>query len=98
MRAQAWHRAEELRNKPRIQSFDLDAIRAAPAHLQPFAQEILPILTFLNSQLLPENRRLKAPNLLLWSTAPNTGKSSLFQLIETLTATYRWPTDNWYQN
>jgi hypothetical protein len=60
---QAYLFYKKINSQRIIKSFDCDAIRLAPDHLQPYATAILPILEFLNKWAF--NRAYKTPNLLL---------------------------------
>ena len=64
--------------------------------LEPYLKELIPILEFLNKNL--NDRHYKQPNLYLWSHKPDTGKSSLFNLLAELTPNYHWPLDLWYES
>ena len=58
--------------------------------------KLLDIVSFLNDNLKPREREYKKPMLHLWSTEPNTGKTSLLHFLQHISPCYIWPDDNWF--
>ena len=94
-RFRAFTMQKHLKSKKILKFWDIPAITRGPSQFQPYIQQILPILHFMNQHT--NQRRYKSPNLLISSQLPNMGKSSLYNLIHDNSPCYTWPTDNWYE-
>ena len=95
---QAYLLQQKHLNRPFLKYFDLDALQLAKVshpHLKQYLEPTIPILDFINNNI--NNRHYKQPNLFIYSHLPDTGKSSLFNLIADLTPNYFWPLDLWYE-
>lgn len=97
-RVEAHRHEKELKTKHHIEGWDLYKLKENKNEkLKPYIKNLLPILLFCNQNMVKEKRRYKSPNLLIWSSAPDLGKSSLMNMLAQITPTYQWPTDNWYE-
>lgn len=88
------------RFEKKLQQINHEAINRAKStlsdiHLKPFNDEFLKVLKFIKNNL--SNRPYKAPILHIWSKEPDTGKTSLINLLYKNTPCYLWPDDMWFQ-
>jgi len=99
---QLYNHIENLRSKPRV-LFDIDKVydygkNPDLNYSTESLNQLVRILSFLNSHSIPANRRYKSKMLHLWSNAPGRGKSSIVNLLKSISPCYRWPDDNWFEH
>ena len=97
-RFHAYLHEKDISEKHHILLWDLALLQQqASPELLPYVLNLLPLLHFLNRYMNKAERVYKSPQILIWSSEPNYGKSSFMNLLDALSPTYNWPTDNWYE-
>lgn len=84
----------KIQANPTLIQWDLST-NNIPEEFATFFSRTAPILEFINKHA--NNRHYKSPNLLIWSHTPNTGKSSLLNILHKTARCYWWPSDHWYE-
>lgn len=99
---QLYNHIKHLREKSMV-LFDINKIQALGEsfplnYSKKSLQKLISILVFLNQHAIPHKRHYKSKMLHLWSNKPGLGKTSLINLLKSVSPCYKWPDDNWFDH